>query len=271
VLKDATGPGVVRKPDWETQPSGEDMASFYPAVAQFLSVEGRVFISCTVATSGILRTCQAVDEQPKGLGFGEAALGMTGLFRMRPMSIDGDPVAGATVRIPINFKLPDKSPTPPAPKPLPASEQGLALGRRIAIAILNAPDSEVMLERLYTQKLDLVTGADTETQRAIEAAVKAGIEAMRSDIIDVQARSFANQLTIEEMTAIATFVESPAGKALAKASKATASSGWRSYAVAMANAQIVAHDTFCKKVNCTIDKLEAVETPAPKIAGPRKK
>jgi protein TonB len=49
-----------------------------------------------------------------GAGFGDAALGLSSLFHMRPMTKDGRPVSGGTVRIPIMFRLPHPQ-APPAP------------------------------------------------------------------------------------------------------------------------------------------------------------
>ena len=40
------------------------------------------------------------------MGFGEATLRMSKLFRMRPKTQDGAPVEGGSVRIPIRFNLP---------------------------------------------------------------------------------------------------------------------------------------------------------------------
>ena len=40
------------------------------------------------------------------MGFGDAAMKMSKLFKMRPQTKDGQPVDGGTVRIPIRFTLP---------------------------------------------------------------------------------------------------------------------------------------------------------------------
>ena len=40
------------------------------------------------------------------MGFGDAAMKLSKLFKMRPQTKDGQPVDGGTVRIPIAFRLP---------------------------------------------------------------------------------------------------------------------------------------------------------------------
>ncbi|MEK7427348.1 MAG: energy transducer TonB [Pseudomonadota bacterium] len=97
---------VIQNPDWLRRPSGEDIARYYPDRALRMGVEGRATLSCTVTTSGGLEGCGVVGESPEDQDFGAAALRMSRLFKMRPMTRDGAPVSGGTVRIPIRFVLP---------------------------------------------------------------------------------------------------------------------------------------------------------------------
>jgi protein TonB len=59
-----------------------------------------------VTAQGTLTNCEVTSEEPDSAGFGDAAMRMSRLFKMRPMTKDGSPVAGGTVRIPIAFRLP---------------------------------------------------------------------------------------------------------------------------------------------------------------------
>ena len=97
---------MITNPDWSRKPSGEDFARYYPERAQRMNVEGRATISCTVDAKGSLQGCSLVSEDPSDQDFGSAALRMSRLFKMRPMTRDGAPVSGGTVRIPISFRLP---------------------------------------------------------------------------------------------------------------------------------------------------------------------
>eukprot|EP01030_Chromulinospumella_sphaerica_P009243 gene9243-9053_t len=94
---------VITKPEWLRKPSGDDISNVWPAKAAKKGVGGRAVISCTVNVTGTLRDCKVVSETPEGLGFGPAALMLAGAFQMRPETVDGIPVEGALVRIPLNF------------------------------------------------------------------------------------------------------------------------------------------------------------------------
>lgn len=94
---------MVADPDWRRQPTGDDIARYYPEAAQQKHVTGRVVIACLVALDGQLTGCKTVSESPPGWGFGEAAGRLSGQFRMWPRTIDGQPVDSGQVRIPIMF------------------------------------------------------------------------------------------------------------------------------------------------------------------------
>ena len=99
-------PSVISRPDWARKPSGEDIARFYPERAQRMSVEGRATLSCSVTSKGTLADCSVVSEEPADQDFGSAAMRMAKLFKMKPQALDGSPVDGGTVRIPLSFRLP---------------------------------------------------------------------------------------------------------------------------------------------------------------------
>jgi protein TonB len=99
----AGGVHVVTNPDWERKPNGDDIARYYPRLAQFLGVAGRVTIACRVAVDGRLADCSVAAETPKYWGFGKAALRMAAQFRMKPKTVDRRPVPDGQVRIPIVF------------------------------------------------------------------------------------------------------------------------------------------------------------------------
>jgi TonB family protein len=99
-------PVIITRPDWVYRPSGDQVANYYPASAARAGVNGRALLECSVGADGFLQYCLVLGESPEGYGFGDAALRMFPLFKMRPETRDGFPVEGAKVDIPIAFQMP---------------------------------------------------------------------------------------------------------------------------------------------------------------------
>lgn len=96
----------IAQPDWVQRPTAQDVAHHYPPAAAAERLAGAAVIACEVSAQGRLTACSVVREDPVGAGFGEAALKMSAQFEMKPMSRDGQPVAGGRVRIPMRFMVP---------------------------------------------------------------------------------------------------------------------------------------------------------------------
>ncbi|HEY9234827.1 MULTISPECIES: energy transducer TonB [Phenylobacterium] len=110
---------LVGKPVWASMPSGIDFAEAYPKAAVKAGVTtGKALLSCEVGPGGRLVDCSVQSEEPAALGFGDAALAISDGFRVRQWSMEGLPVVGGRIRVPIRYQELDPA---PAPAPAPAA------------------------------------------------------------------------------------------------------------------------------------------------------
>ncbi len=79
------------------------MARVYPARARDLNLAGRAVIHCVLTEAGGVDGCQVVSEEPQGFGFGDAAVQLSKVFRMKAKT-GGKPVAVEQVTIPVAFR-----------------------------------------------------------------------------------------------------------------------------------------------------------------------
>jgi TonB family protein len=89
--------------DWIRAPSSRDFAHYYPHRALDQGRSGRVVLDCTARGNGAL-DCSVAQENPSGMGFGDAAISISRQLRIRPTRPDGSSVAGGHLRLPLTFQ-----------------------------------------------------------------------------------------------------------------------------------------------------------------------
>lgn len=95
---------IVTQPAWTQRPTAEDMGLVTPDL-EHPPAEVRVLMVCRITPEGGLEACSIKSEDPPGLGYGAAVLALAPKFKMPAMDLDGRPVAGRTVQIPVLWKF----------------------------------------------------------------------------------------------------------------------------------------------------------------------
>jgi len=84
-------------------PTQGELRSVHPREAFRKRQGGRATLNCRIRLDQRLEGCTVVDESPEGLGFGQAALAASRYFRFEPPVRSGQPVAGAPVRVGVEW------------------------------------------------------------------------------------------------------------------------------------------------------------------------
>ncbi len=251
---------VVTRPEWETIPDVRDLEAFYPPLARIMAAAGRAVVRCSVTATGDLAGCQAVEESPQGLGFGSAAVTMASRFHMKPATVNGVPVDGGTVTLPLVFD--PKTGAPPLPPPAavdprpPASPQTIQLARRLVAARRETEAYGKFLgafrDKMRAGRAD-APEPDEAHARAHKIAVEAIDEAFQASLArfaEAEAELYAQRFSEAELRGLVAFNESPVGAAWNSRDISLADERLKGMYAAGGSAQDQAKETFCKRVTC---------------------
>ena len=245
--------------DWVKAPDAAELVRLYPPLALILGIEGQAQISCTVETTGVLSGCMVVNESPTGLGFGDATVLAAGDFRMKPATRDGNPVKG-NVKIPLHWQLAADQVVafgaiveqPPAP----VSPEALALGRRVAADERPLQSAEMFLETLARDQVrKAVNGGapapEADKEALVFSLLKQNFAVIAPAYLDIQARKYAADMSVADLTQTASFLESPAGRAWAAEKRLVPSPSERkAYNQLALKARERARDELCHQLGC---------------------
>lgn len=259
---------IVTNPNWLMRPRAEDMGRVYPILAQALDIEGRATITCDIDDVGALLNCKVAVEGPPGLGYGQAALELAPLFKMSPKQVDGSPVAGGSVRIPIRFTLPGREQaSPDLPRVDP---RALQLARRIAAIQIEARGGVTAEEDLSEFEADPMPGVSPEVKAAGLAALRSASRDRQAKVETLLATLYAARLTQPQLQAYLDYLQTPGARHAMNSGAGAAATGQRLALELL----LLARAKFCTARDCSaappLRALRALEAgPAPGIVSPR--
>ncbi len=96
-------------PSYTQLAKSEDIAAAYPKAAFTQKISGDVDLNCTADASGRLSDCKVIKEEPVGMAFGDAALGLSMKDRVKAKDDNGVAIAGRRFERSYNFLAPGDS------------------------------------------------------------------------------------------------------------------------------------------------------------------
>jgi len=139
-----TSTSVVMDPPWSRVPTQAEIDAVWPAAAKGLS-SGQAALRCRLQASGVLNQCDVISENPRGKGFGKAAMTLSKLFQ-----VSVDPNLGKTLKtlkIDVPFRFRDPA----------------------------APESRTLSKPRWTRTLSPESMTTLYPEVALKAGVKAGV------------------------------------------------------------------------------------------------
>src|SRR5580704_6782629 len=94
----------LNDPVWAKAPDRTEWAKAYPAEAAKAGISGAVKLKCAASAAGLLQDCAVLQETPAGQGFGAAALSLAAGMELKPTGLNGQPVAGRNLIVPVKFE-----------------------------------------------------------------------------------------------------------------------------------------------------------------------
>src|SRR5690349_2987053 len=97
----ATAPpaNLIRFPIWERAPDRPEILKAFPEAARKAGTSGMAMMLWRAGEDARLHGCTVSDESPLGAGFGAALLSLREQYKLAPIDLSKQPVAGRPVRV----------------------------------------------------------------------------------------------------------------------------------------------------------------------------
>jgi TonB family protein len=105
----AAADGSLARPSLVQRAKPSEVAEAYPKAASTQKISGDVELDCTADAAGRLTDCQVTEEQPAGMGFGDAAISLSAKERVKTMGDDGVSMVGRRFERSYSFLAPGDS------------------------------------------------------------------------------------------------------------------------------------------------------------------
>ncbi|WP_019517369.1 TonB family protein [Sphingomonas sp. Mn802worker] len=96
------GRGKPVRARWQQVPTNLEMKPYWPERARAARLSGKAILECVVPRVGPPKSCRALAEIPSGSGFGQAAVKMSPIFRIVPVTREGR-VEDMPIIVPVVF------------------------------------------------------------------------------------------------------------------------------------------------------------------------
>jgi TonB family protein len=238
---DAGPKPTIEAPKWSETPTLAQAWAAQPGASKALRISGWSLLTCKVGTMGFVEDCSSRAEHPRGLGFSDAALSLTGRWRLDAEQM-AQGAAGETVAVWTAF------PSPPPPDPAPMAQPGSPAALAAARLLVDA-DREVVLASGHAalEQMIAMVGASPEAAEALRAAY----EAWKPSLLERLAADYAAAYSEAELRELAAFRRSDAGRAWAARQGKVMSDMSRQIAAGSQEIVRAAARDFCKGRGCT--------------------
>ena len=187
-------------PQWLHVPTIEQVWLSRPGLAQAFSIPGSAHLTCTVIAQGGLSACRVTHESPTGLGFGGAAMTLTGFYSL-DLTAPKAPAIGQTVSFDVGFDVAGEGTAQPAPAIAARSPGSLAMARELLGIFSPTTANPTALQREQAATQPMAPGVTRADQTAAFDVMDQAYRQVRAEMMDKRASWLTTELTDAELLA----------------------------------------------------------------------